>query len=36
MIRIWTTAADGDANARLRAKLFAQRVYPQLAAFLSN
>jgi EpsI family protein len=36
MIRIWTTAADGDANASLRAKVFAQMVYPQLVAFLSN
>lgn len=36
MIRIWTTAADGDANARLRAMSFAQKIYPRLTTFLSN
>jgi EpsI family protein len=36
MIRIWTSARDGDTNARLRATAFAQKVYPQLATFLSN
>jgi EpsI family protein len=34
MIRIWTTAADGEANARTRAVDFARHVYPQLATFL--
>jgi EpsI family protein len=36
MIRIWTTAADGDANARTRAADFARRVYPQIETFLKD
>lgn len=36
MIRIWTTAADGEENARARAMEFGRRVYPEIADFLSN
>jgi EpsI family protein len=36
MIRIWTTASDGDANARTRAVDFARHIYPQVAMFLSG
>jgi EpsI family protein len=36
MIRIWTTAADGEENARLRAVTFAAQVYPRLENFLSE
>jgi EpsI family protein len=36
MIRIWTTAADGEANAEARAVDFARRVYPQIAEFLPD
>jgi EpsI family protein len=34
MVRIWTTAADGEENARQRAADFAARIYPQVAALL--
>jgi EpsI family protein len=34
MIRIWTTAADGEKTAQARAVDFAQRVYPQIDEFL--
>jgi EpsI family protein len=34
MIRIWTTAADGEEAAQARAVDFAQRVYPQVDEFL--
>jgi EpsI family protein len=34
MIRIWTTAADGEETAQARAVDFAQRVYPQVDEFL--
>ena len=36
MIRIWTTAADGEATAQARAVDFARRVYPQVAEFLPD
>ncbi len=36
MIRVWTTAADGDANAEHRALDFAQSAYQQLSGFLPN
>jgi EpsI family protein len=36
MIRIWTTAADGEASAQARAVDFARRVYPQVAEFLPD
>jgi EpsI family protein len=36
LIRIWTTAADGEANARTRAVDFARSIYPQVAAFLAE
>jgi EpsI family protein len=36
MIRIWTTAADGEAHAQARAVEFAQTVYPQVAEFLPH
>jgi len=36
MIRIWTTAADGEAPAQARAIGFARNVYPQVAEFLPN
>ena len=36
MIRVWTTAADGDANAERRALNFAQSAYQQLSGFLPN
>jgi hypothetical protein len=36
MIRIWTTAADGEESAQARATDFAQRVYPQVSEFLPN
>jgi EpsI family protein len=36
MIRIWTTAADGEENAQARARDFARRVYPQVSEFLPN
>jgi len=34
MIRIWTTAADGEETAQARAIEFAHRVYPQVDEFL--
>ena len=34
MIRIWTTAADGEGTAQARAVGFARRIYPQVADFL--
>jgi EpsI family protein len=34
MVRIWTTAADGEENARTRATEFASRIYPQVAELL--
>jgi len=34
MIRIWTTASDGEATAQARAVGFAHLVYPQVAEFL--
>jgi EpsI family protein len=34
MIRIWTTAADGEETAQARAVEFARSVYPQVDAFL--
>ncbi|MHB8499938.1 MAG: exosortase C-terminal domain/associated protein EpsI [Candidatus Acidiferrales bacterium] len=36
MVRIWTTAADGETSAQARAVDFAQRVYPQLEEFLPD
>ena len=36
MVRIWTTAADGEDSARARATDFASRVYPQVAELLSE
>jgi EpsI family protein len=36
IIRIWTTAADGEANSQARAVEFARRVYPQVAKFLPD
>jgi EpsI family protein len=36
MIRIWTTAADGEVTAQARAVDFAHRVYPQVAEFLPD
>ena len=34
MVRIWTTAADGETTAQERAVEFARNVYPRLAGFL--
>jgi EpsI family protein len=34
MIRIWTTAADGEERAQARAADFARRIYPQVTEFL--
>src|SRR5580692_4320669 len=34
MIRIWTTAVDGEETAQARAVDFAQRIYPQVDEFL--
>lgn len=34
MIRIWTTAADGEETAQARAVEFAQSIYPQVDEFL--
>jgi EpsI family protein len=34
MVRIWTTAADGEEAAQTRAVDFARRIYPQVAEFL--
>jgi EpsI family protein len=36
MIRIWTTAADGEDSAQARATDFARRVFPQVSEFLPN
>jgi EpsI family protein len=36
MIRIWTTAEDGEKNAQARAVEFAQRIYPEIKKFLPN
>jgi EpsI family protein len=36
LIRIWTTAADGETMSQARAVEFAQRIYPQVAEFLPN
>ena len=36
MIRIWTTATDGEENAQARAADFARHVYPQVTDFLPN
>lgn len=36
MIRIWTTAADGEENAERRAAEFARLIYPQVAEFLPH
>jgi EpsI family protein len=36
MIRIWTTAADGEETAQARAVDFARRIYPQVAEFLPD
>jgi len=34
MVRIWTTAADGEERARTRAMDFARHIYPQVAELL--
>jgi EpsI family protein len=36
MIRLWTTAEDGEENAQARAMEFARRVYPEVSDFLPN
>lgn len=36
LIRIWTTAEDGEHAAETRATQFARQVYPQLLEFLPN
>jgi EpsI family protein len=36
MIRIWTTAEDGEQSAQTRAMDFARRIYPQVSEFLPN
>jgi EpsI family protein len=36
MIRIWTTAEDGEQSAQTRASDFARRIYPQVSEFLPN
>jgi EpsI family protein len=36
MIRIWTTAEDGEDSAYSRATDFARRVYPHVSEFLPN
>ena len=36
LIRIWTTAEDGEESAEARAKDFARRIYPQVSEFLSH
>jgi EpsI family protein len=36
MVRIWTTAADGEQSAEARAEGFARRIYPQVTEFLPN
>jgi uncharacterized protein DUF3485 len=36
LVRIWTSAADGEASAQARAVDFARRVYPQIEEFLPD
>ena len=36
MIRIWTTAEDGEESAEARATEFARRIYPQVSEFLPH
>jgi EpsI family protein len=36
IIRIWTSATDGEASSQARAVEFARHVYPQVAKFLPN
>jgi EpsI family protein len=36
MVRIWTSAADGEASAQARAVDFARRVYPKIEEFLPD
>jgi EpsI family protein len=36
MIRIWTTAADGEANAQARAAAFASSIYSKINEFLPD
>lgn len=36
IVRIWTTASDGEANSEARAVEFARHVYPQVARFLPD
>lgn len=36
MIRIWTTARDGEENAQERATAFARLIYPQVAELVLN
>jgi EpsI family protein len=36
LVRIWTTAADGEVSAQARAVDFARRVYPQIEKFLPD
>jgi EpsI family protein len=36
IVRIWTTAADGEATSQARAVEFARHVYPQVAKFLPD
>jgi len=36
IIRIWTTAVDGEVTAQARAAEFAHRIYPQVDGFLPN
>jgi EpsI family protein len=36
IVRIWTTAIDGETNSQARAVEFARHVYPQVAGFLPD
>jgi EpsI family protein len=36
MIRIWTTAEDGEESAEARAEEFARSIYPRVSEFLPN
>jgi EpsI family protein len=36
IVRIWTTAIDGETNSQARAVEFARQVYPQVARFLPD
>jgi len=36
LIRVWTTAADGEDNAERRAAAFARLIYPEITAFLPH